>query len=205
MEPRSVVVNHLQRALNGTNAVTMCMFCNHKERTEQTYENLIGSLLKQLVLECPIVSASVENLYRGHLEKNTRPTSREFLDTLNSEIEAFFSSAFIVVDALDEGPDHEGTRASLVSDLRNLSSKVRLLVTSRNLPSIKDAMAGVPRLQVHTHDDDIPRYVEGRLSKEPQLRRLLEDDLQLRAIIAPTVKDKSDGMRVVFSSCSRVR
>jgi hypothetical protein len=176
----------------------MCIFCNHKERTDQTYTDLVASLLRQLVEERGTVSMQVEKLYTEHTKKNTRPTSQEFLDALKREISAFCSTVFIVVDALDEGPEHEGMRADLVADLRNLGGACRLMITSRDLPSIGEIMVGVPRLEIHAHAGDIEKYIEVRLSREPRLRRLLEHDSELQELLIPTVKDKSDGMWVVL-------
>lgn len=99
----------------------MCIFCNHKERTVQTDTNLVASLLKQLVEERYVVSKHVRELYEKHVKKGTRLTNQEFLDTLRLEVETFYSSAFIVLDALDEGPEDEGTRVHLISNLQNLS------------------------------------------------------------------------------------
>jgi hypothetical protein len=172
----------------------LCIFCNHKERTAQTDTNLVASLLKQLVEERYTVSKHVQALYEKHMKTGTRPTSQEFLDALRSEVEAFYSSAFIVLDALDEGPEHEGTRANLISNLQNLSGTIRLMVTSRDLPSISEAMVGIPRLQIHAQSEDIEKYIEGRLSMEPRLRQLLQGDSELRELLVTTVRDRSGEM-----------
>jgi hypothetical protein len=159
---RSVVVNHLQAVTLGTNAVAMCIFCNHKEHTVQTYVNLIVSLLKQLVQECSTVSPFMRKLYDEHFKKSTHPSVQEFLGTLKLEIDTFYSSAFIIVDALDEGFE----RARLVYDLRNLSRAIRLMVTSRDLLSIRGTMLEIPRLEIRARSEDIKNYIEARLSTE---------------------------------------
>jgi hypothetical protein len=50
-----------------------------------------------------------------------------------------FSAVRIVVDALDECPNKDGTRNQLLSILRNLQREVdvRIMVTSRFIPEIE--------------------------------------------------------------------
>jgi hypothetical protein len=201
---RSIVINHLQSLTRITGDALMFIFCDYKERREQTCANLIASLLIQLLQErCDrmgdsqkrfMVSEHVMELYERHTRTETRPSNEEFLEVLRIEIATFYSSAFIVLDALDEGPEDEGTRNNLVSNLRNLGSAVRLLVTSRDLPLIARLMAGIPRLPIQARDDDIGRYIESQLSTTPRLWRLLEDNSELRKILIPTLRSSCRGM-----------
>jgi hypothetical protein len=180
----------------GTNDVTLFIFCNHKERMAQTYIDLIASLLKQLVQERSAISPYVKGLYDKHFKKCTRPNVQEFLNTLRQEIDTFYTCAYIIVDALDEGPE----QSRLLYDLRHLSNSVRLMVTSRDLPSIGGSMREIPRLEIHAQDEDIEKYIESRLSQatEFQLRHLLEQDPDLQQLLIRSVKEKSNGMWVLL-------
>ena len=202
---RSIVINHLQSLTRNTGDALVFIFCDYKERKEQTYSNLIASLLSQLLQErCErmadsqnrfMVSDHVMELYERHTRSETRPSNEEFSETLRIEIAKFYSSAFIVLDALDEGPEDEGIQNNLVSNLRNLGgATVRLLVTSRDLPQIARLMAGVPRLPIQAQDDDIGKYIETRLSTTPRLWRLLEGNSELRKILIPTLRSSCSGM-----------
>jgi hypothetical protein len=182
----------------------MFIFCDYKERREQTCANLIASLLSQLIQErCDrmensqdrfMVSEHVIKLYEKHARTETRPSNEEFLEALRIEIAKFYSSAFIVLDALDEGPEDEGTQKNLVSNLRSLGGAVRLLVTSRDLLPIARLTAGVPQLPIQARDDDIGKYIESQLSTTPRLWRLLEDNSELRKILIPTLRNSCSGL-----------
>jgi hypothetical protein len=185
-------MDHLQNITHDANAVSICIFCNHKEQTEQTHANLVASLLKQLVEERGTVSEHVKKLYQEHTRKNTRPTIQNFLDVLKLEIDNVYQTVFIVVDALDEAS--EGTQTSLVSNLRSISPAIRLLITSRDLNSIKAAMVGTPQLWIYAHPEDIKQYIEARLCASYRLRGLLERDSELQSDFIPMVLDKSGGM-----------
>ena len=158
---RSIVINHLQNLMCDTScgnaAVLMFIFCDYKEKREQTCVNLITSLLSQLLQEhCEHMSNSqkhftvlkhVLELYQKHKNMKTQPSHKEFLETLRIEIAQSYLSAFIVLDALDEGPEDEGIQQNLMSNLQNLGA-VQLLVTSHDLPSIARLMTRVPRLPI---------------------------------------------------------
>ena len=201
---RSIVINHLQNLTRKTGDALMFIFCDHKERREQTHANLITSLLSQLLQErCERVGDSpkrfmvpehVMKLYERHKRMETRPSNGEILETLRIGIAQFYSSAFIVLDALDEGPEVEGTQNNLLSDLRNLSGAVRLLVTSRDLPPIARLMVGVPQLLIQAQDDDIQEYIKSRLSTTPRLQWLLEGNSELVDILIPTLRTSCSGM-----------
>jgi hypothetical protein len=198
------VINHLQHLTRNTGDALMFIFCDYKERRQQTYANLITSLLTQLLQErcermgdsqeCFMVSEHVMKLYERHTRTRTRPSNEEFLETLRIEIATFYSSAFIVLDALDEGPEDEATQINLVSNLRKLGGTVRLLVTSRNLPPIARLMAGVPQLAIQAQDDDIEKYIKNQLSTTPQFWRLLGGSSELQTTLIPTLRSSCSGM-----------
>jgi len=200
---RSIVVDHLRTTVKDEKVATLCMFCNYKERNEQTVINLIASLLKQLVQQRGTVSENVRTLYDKHVDRNARPTQSEFEKALQSEI-AYYSKVFIVVDALDECPEvtvdgdepHAGKdpiRANLLWSLRSLN-KTRLMVTSRFIPTIEIEFEESSRLEIRAHDEDIQKYIEGRIPKERRLLRHVKADQKLRGDLARKIIHSSQGM-----------
>lgn len=45
----SIVIDHLKNQFKNRNVPVLCLFLNYKEKMIQTLNNLIGSLLKQLI------------------------------------------------------------------------------------------------------------------------------------------------------------
>jgi hypothetical protein len=129
--------------------------------------NLIASLLKQIVQDQHAVSDNVKSLYRYHKHRKTRPTGEEFINALTLEIMAY-SKVFIVVDALDECPEDNGTQANLLKALRSLTGSVNLMVTSRDLPSIAQHFRATKHLDIRANNQDLRKYIESRVSLAPR-------------------------------------
>jgi len=99
-----------------------------------------------------------------------------------------YSKVFVIVDALDECPEG-GIRESLLEELRALAHNVRLLVTSRDIPSIAQHFHGAKRLDIFADDRDVQEYVRGRIG---QATRRPVKELQERVIT--TITEKARGM-----------
>src|SRR5277367_3243814 len=99
---------------------------------DQDITNLIASLLQQLIQRHSVVPNKVRSLYEQHVSKRTRPTFAECCELLRSELTGC-SRAFIIVDALDECNEINGTRNSLIAELLSLPPTTYLLVTSRHV------------------------------------------------------------------------
>jgi hypothetical protein len=165
---RSTVVNHLQTTFGANDVAIACIYCNYKEQLEQTVRNLIASILKQMLQDSCSISDNIKSLYKRHNERGTRPALDELTTELNSEIR-MYSKVFIIVDALDECSEDNGTRAGFLRSLQSLDTSVRLLFTSRDLPSIGREFQGADRLEIHVNDEDVRRYVEERIANAPRL------------------------------------
>ena len=178
------MINHLQSIFKDDNTAITFIYCNFGERNVQTVQNLVASLLKQIVQDRGVISDVVKSLYKDH--RNTPPTLDEYTKALQSEIK-MFSRVFVVVDALDECLDNN--RFLLLNALRSLWSNVNLMITSRDLLSIAQLLPGTRRMDIRATDSDVRRYVEGRIARAP--RRHLK---ALREIIVDKVAENVKGM-----------
>jgi hypothetical protein len=162
------------------------IYCNYKEQTLQTVTHLIASLLKQLVQDCSVISDNVKSFYRSHQNRGTYPTLNDFIKALAAEVKTY-AKVFIVVDALDECTESNGSRIKLLKALRSLAGPVNLMVTSRDLPSIEQHLPEAQHLHIRATDDDVAKYVQSQLVDYPGL-------VSLRDTITKKVVENTSGM-----------
>lgn len=177
------------------------MYCSYKEEKEQTPVNLIASLLQQLVQRRFVISDELNKLYKYHIDKKTGLSLNECSELLRTEI-ARFSKVFIIIDALDEYIEGDGTRDTLLKGLRNLHLDIKLLVTSRHIPTIEREFKNDKRLDIRASDKDVERYLEYRISSNQQLTSHVKKDPSLKDTIVATIVRNAQGMYVSYSDPS---
>src|SRR5690606_33518325 len=116
----SIVIKDLRDTLKGDSRVGIaCLFCNYKEREQQTAAELLAGLVKQLVRRLTTLPTTVEELYTTHTESETRPTMDDLSDALQS-IADKFDRVYFIIDALDECEDSNRSRESLLNAVFSL-------------------------------------------------------------------------------------
>ncbi|EGN91697.1 hypothetical protein SERLA73DRAFT_66977, partial [Serpula lacrymans var. lacrymans S7.3] len=165
----SYIINHLEKYKKEDVAVVYA-YCRYKDRSRQTVCNLIASLLKQLVQDFPLTFDRIKDEFKRHREQDFHPTLSEVRDTLIKEIKQY-SQVFIVVDALDEVSEDDDTRSEMMHCLQSLGGS--LLVTSRDMSSIKEAFHEALRMDIRAHEDDVRNYITDRIRLWTRLNGLL--------------------------------
>ncbi|KAH0543124.1 hypothetical protein FGG08_002550 [Glutinoglossum americanum] len=188
----SIVVDYLERSFGGGNIAVACIYCSYKEKEGQTVVNLIASLLRQLIQKNAFISNEISSLYHHHIEKQTRPTFDEWFKLLQSEAH-HLSKVFIVIDALDECPESNGTRDGFLTEIQKLPN-IHLLVTSRHIPSIERVFGKAARMEVQASNGDVRRYLECRIMRDHRLVRRIEADPALQEAIINAIIEKAKGM-----------
>jgi len=175
------------------NVAIAYIYCNYKEQEEQTTVNLIGSLLQQLVQMSSVVSEEIISLYESHIGKRTRPTLNEYSNLLQSEVHGF-SKVFIVIDALDECRESNGTRMSFITEILKLQPSIHLFVTSRHIVTIESEFEKAVHVEIRASDKDVKGYLKGRIEREHRLVRHVRRDRDLQETIINTIVEKAKGM-----------
>lgn len=190
----AIVVDHLWKAFEGENVGIAYIYCNYKRQETQTTIDLLAAVLKQLVQECPLYGGPVAVLHERHADRRTRPSLDEICSALRSVL-TNYSKTYIIIDALDECKDSDGTRRKLLTTLRNLRTRtdVRLLVTSRFVTRIEQLFQGSPMLEIKASEKDVKRYVAGQLHRLP---KCVHRDPGLQAEILDKIALAVDGMYV---------
>lgn len=183
----AIAVDHVWKAFQGDNVGIAYIYCNYKRREAQTTIDLLAAILKQLVQERPLYGEPVTSLHALHVDRRTRPSLNEICTALNSVLNNY-SKTYIIIDALDECTDSDGTRSELLAVLRNLQAKTdtRLMVTSRFVSKIEQSFEESPMLEIRASEADVKRYVVGQLhrlpmcvQRDPELQTETQDGIVL--------------------------
>jgi Cdc6-like AAA superfamily ATPase len=169
----SIVVEHLQSRFQGDATTDIAyIYCNFRQQDQQKPQDLLSSLLKQFVQKQHPTLESMKDLYERHKDNQSQPSVGEISKTLHSVV-AGYSRAFIIIDALDECQVSDRARNDFVRGLFDLQAKTRasLLVTSRLIPEITEVFKGSVTLEIHAHDGDLHKYLDGNVSELPSFVR----------------------------------
>lgn len=191
----SIVVDHLHTEFEKDAGVGIAyIFCSYQPQQEQRPEDLLLSLLKQLVEERRAIPQNVKILYDCHRIKGTRPSLEEIVRELDSVIQ-LYSRVFIVIDALDEyyassteGQEELLNKVFYLQDkYKNLQGKYKLNVfaTSRLVPEVMRRFEGCASKEIRAQDDDIESYINARIpqlllsqiSKHPSVQDSIRRDI----------------------------
>jgi hypothetical protein len=179
--------------------VIACLYCDYRDREKQNPANMIGSLVKQLVMVMPKIPHEVhrEFLRSRRLDKRLEPgnASKMLLLILQS-----FDQAYICVDALDECErEHRRCFLEHLSLLLQNQNSTRICVFLTGRPQVEidvneclDIELPVT-VQVEANRDDIMKYLLYRINKDHDRKAMNEN---LRDDIVNTIANGSGGMYV---------
>ncbi|KAJ7755758.1 hypothetical protein B0H14DRAFT_2978102 [Mycena olivaceomarginata] len=188
----SIVVDYLESKNGGGKSAVACLYLTHKELQTQTLENLLAGLWRQLVPETPSAWYSVQQLYKDHLKRGTRPLLVKIYELLCSAV-AQWSKVYLVVDALDEYPDDP--RMILLRYLTTIGPQVNLMLTSR--PSVtagKGLCREFTTLTIRGSDTDIQIYLAERIRLSSNLQDHINEFPDLEGQIVEEIRRAADGI-----------
>jgi len=199
----SIVVDHLYAEFQKDASVGIAyIYCNYQRQQEQKLEDLLLTLLRQLAQKQPAVPADIKNLYDQHRTKGSRPSLDEIVRVLHSTLQ-IFSRAFIIIDALDEyHVSNSGGQKRLLSEVFRLQgqAQLNLFATSRFVSEIISQFEGCISKEIRAQDDDVLRYVNGRISQLLRSRISKHTEYpDLQNTIRSDIVKAVDGMYVRFS------
>ncbi|KAF2496560.1 hypothetical protein BU16DRAFT_507020 [Lophium mytilinum] len=189
----SIVVDNLHSSLKkGDNIGISCIYCNFRRHHEQKPEDLLSSILRQLVEGQPVIPDEIEILYSHLKDIRARPSLKQILTVLQAVI-LTFSKTFIIVDALDECQISDGGRQKFLTALFNLQvqTESNIFATSRYIPEITARFASAIRVEIRATDEDVRRYVDGRL---PELPPFVSRNPNLQEHVKSVLVEAVEGM-----------
>ncbi len=188
----AIAVGHLWEYVQDKDIGVAYIYCNYKTQADQKSANLAATILKQLIQERPSIAESVTVLYDRHAGRRTRPSLEEIQTALRLVVSSY-SKVYVVIDALDECLDHDGSRSQLLAILRDLQSKANLslMATSRFIPEVVQKFSLSPVLRVRASASDVKRFVAGQIYRLP---RCVQRDDGLQKAVQDEISMAVDGM-----------
>jgi hypothetical protein len=128
--------------------------------------DILGCLLQQLVQRQSNISEEIQGLYRSYRDGIDRPTAAE-LSTLLQFVSHSRSKNLVVIDALDECVDTDGTRYQLLCELQHLRPNLHLIITVQShILDVEEEFSDVHCLNICAHKEDIKLYCGSGICEE---------------------------------------
>ncbi|KNG84604.1 hypothetical protein ANOM_006429 [Aspergillus nomiae NRRL 13137] len=187
----SLVIDELYKRYGNDREIGI-VFIYFKFKDEWTMDQLLSTLLKQLVQRQQSIPNDLKDLYDDHYKHGTRPPPEEISRCLHT-IASAYKKLFIVIDALDECQSAIESRDSILPTIFNLQaqSHASLLATSRPIPEVSDRFKGMPTLEIRARSEDVQRYLRDHLGRLP---RFVSRDAGLQNEIVTEITEAVDGM-----------
>lgn len=196
----SQMVDHICETLLTEDKRIGHVYFNYKERLTQTADDVYRGLLKQLSQQSRTLSPHIK--YLRDLERNLRKfPGREHLRRMLLQELQMHPEVWLVIDALDECRNDDGTRDDLLETLRQAPDTVRWLITSRDLPAIRESMdendtSEKEPLTISANEEDVRRYVEGRIDRNADFKKKVKKFPSLKTTVIEEVSKSVRGMCV---------
>lgn len=189
----AIAIDHLLK--NSSNGVAY-LYCSYKAQKEQDASKMLAAILKQLVQGQLSTIEHLERLYQQHAGRGTKPSIDDIHGALKNVL-THYPTVHIVIDALDEWDDDDGSRGQFITKLRDLQAErdIRLVVTSRFIPDIEGEFKKAIKLEVQASKDDVKRFVSGQAYRLP---KCVQCDTALKSTVQDKIAEAVDGMYVFF-------
>ncbi len=164
MAIRSIIVEELRKqARQQSNFGVAFMYLKYNQPS-QTFENVIGSLLRQLLAPDDV---PIPKSLQKEFEASRAPTAGDTIALKGllqemKDIMQFYRQVFIVVDAIDECRDQ--FRWQLVDVLQRLDC--HLVVTSRLPENTDERMDNFKRVEIKANRQDIESYIDEEIEED---------------------------------------
>lgn len=186
----TTIINHLKELHQYPGHVVTFFYFDRLDREKRTELSLVTSIVAQICASSHELPDTVKTAFqnatlhgRGKLSSSDSPVS------LLKAVTASLERLYIVVDGIDEC-ENPVDILELLRDLLTSSSNARLLVLSRDIPSIRKALSIHPTLQIN------PAYTNQdiRIYLAMSTECLPTNDPTLVTSITKRVTEKSNGM-----------
>ena len=179
-------------------------YCDFRDEDKQSCRNLVLSTLSQLAARSSSYCDILSRLYSTHDYGRRKPSDGALTQCLKRMLSAPTQGpVYLIVDALDECPNHTGLPTAreevlcLVQELVDLHlPNLHICVTSRPELDIRTTLESLTSLCICLHNQsgqtkDIMDYVSSVVYSDKMIQRWREED---RSLVIKTLSERADGM-----------
>ena len=189
----AIMTEHIEQTfIRDQSAAVACVYCDYKDKLVQTPANLLANVWMQIRGKGRL-APTMKELYASAVATGslTRPGLDDIIKILKDEVDRY-AKVYVVIDALDEC--EPAYRIRLLTELKALQPKLKLMITSRFFDAFGADMGIDTDVEILASDDDIKRFVRERVSNTPRLRRWTAADSSLQATIEIKVIEAAQNM-----------
>ena len=177
--------------------IAIAMFyCDFRDQQEQTATNIVGAILKQLLVRGEMLEHVQQVFQKAKREVGGRGLRLPDMVQMLKQAVAILPQVYICIDALDECPPKHllGLLGSMKEVLEE-SPTIRIFLTGRPQVEAEITRYFITRLTVPviTKADDIKSYLENKLEMDPEPIAMSDG---LRADILRVIPERVSGMCV---------
>ncbi|CZR56422.1 uncharacterized protein PAC_06310 [Phialocephala subalpina] len=206
----STVVKHLEgRCVEDPySAVAYYYYSFQGTELEQSVEEMLCSLIKQLCCRRPDTPTPLEAIRIKFMEAGHRPDRKTLENTLSATFHGF-SNVFLVIDGLDECPTKNNIQKTLLETICRIHKEghknLHLLCTSRRTLAIEDMiqplLSSVPNFDLNLSSSQGPQGDAVEHDIRLHIDKTFEDDTdyqrwspELKTLAREKLIEKSQGM-----------
>jgi hypothetical protein len=200
----SAIIQHIIALCKAGQASIVYFYFDFRDKEKQNARNLVASLLIQLAAFSDPCCDIIHRVYSAHGNGTRQPTN-DVLTTCLKEMLTVVANdpIYIVMDALDECPDHSGwptAREEVLVVLKDLVGmhlpNLRICVTSRPEVDIKSVLNQLTIHAVSLHEEGeqqqgIADYVRSIVNTDVKMREWPDEDKEL---VIGVLSERADGM-----------
>ena len=158
----SLVIGQLEERLAATKSRIglAYVYCDYRDQKEQSIENILGAILKQLIGLLPETPETILKVYDERVKHQKPLSSADAMDLLRAAC-AQFSKTYVCLDALDEVGDLRG----LLTKLRDSPSSMQIFLTGRQhiQGTVQEYFKEDNLISIEAHENDIRLICENEI------------------------------------------